>query len=58
MIESECCDTTEDRKLELAFIEKHGKVHLLDEATRVELAKGLERISEIAERLLLLKEQR
>jgi hypothetical protein len=58
MIESGFCDTTEDRKLELAFINKHRKVHLLNEATSVELAKGLERISEIAERLLLLKEQR
>jgi hypothetical protein len=49
----------EDRKLELAFISKDGKVYPLDEVTRVELAKGLEKISkEIAKRLLLLKEQR
>jgi hypothetical protein len=49
----------EDRKLELAFIDKHGKVYPIDEVTRVELAKGLEKISkEIAKRLLLLKEQR
>lgn len=49
----------EDRKLELAFIDKHGKVYPIDEDTRVELAKGLEKISkEIAKRLLLLKEQR
>jgi len=49
----------EDRKLELAFTSKDGKVYQLDEVTRVELAKGLEKISkEIAKRLLLLKEQR
>ncbi len=49
----------ENRKLELAWIDKHGKVYPLDEATSEELAKGLEKISkEIAKRLLLLKEQR
>ena len=49
----------EKRKLELAFIDKSGKVYPLDEGTRVELAEGLEKISkEIAKRLLLLKEQR
>jgi len=49
----------ENRKLELAFIDKSGKVYSLDEATREDLAKGLEKISkEIAKRLLLLKEQR
>jgi hypothetical protein len=59
MIESEWCETMEKRKLELAFIDKHGKVYSLDEATREDLAKGLEKISkEIAKRLLLLKEQR
>ncbi len=48
-----------DRKLELAFIDKDGKVHRLDDVTRVELAQGLEKISkEIAKRLQLLKEQR
>jgi len=36
--------------LELALIDKHGKVCPLDETTREELAKGLEKISkEIAE---------
>ena len=49
----------ESRKLELVFIDKGGKVHPLDEATRKELASGLEKISkETAKRLLLLKEQR
>jgi hypothetical protein len=49
----------EKRKLELAFIDKNGKVHAIDEVTRAELAQGLEKISkEIAKRLLLVKEQR
>ena len=49
----------EKRKLELAFIDKSGKVHPLDDVSRAELAEGLEKISkEIAKRLLLLKEQR
>lgn len=48
-----------DRKLELAFIDKDGKVYPLDEVTREELARGLEKISkETAKRLLLLKDQR
>jgi hypothetical protein len=48
-----------DRKLELVFIDKDGKVYPLDEVTREELAKGLEKISkETAKRLLLLKDQR
>jgi len=48
-----------DRKLELAFIDKDGKVYPIDEGTSEDLAKGLEKISkEIAKRLLLLKEQR
>jgi hypothetical protein len=48
-----------DRKLELVFIDKDGRVYPLDEGTREDLAKGLEKISkEIAKRLLLLKEQR
>ena len=46
----------EKRKLELAFIDKNGKVHQLDEVTRAELAEGLEKISkEIAKRLLLVE---
>jgi hypothetical protein len=45
--------------LELAFVDKDGKVYPIDEGTREDLAKGLERISkEIAKRLQLLKEQR
>ena len=49
----------ESRKLELAFIDKSGKVCQLDEATREDLAKGLEKISkEIAKILLLQKDQR
>jgi hypothetical protein len=59
MIEFEGGETMEKRKLELAFIDKSGKVHPLDEVTRAELAEGLEKISkETAKRLLLLKEQR
>jgi hypothetical protein len=49
----------EKRKLELAFIDKNGKVYPVDEVTRAELAEGLERISkEIAKRLVMVKEQR
>jgi hypothetical protein len=49
----------ESRKLELVFIDKHGKVYPLDDACREDLAKGLEKISkEIAKRLTLQKEQR
>jgi hypothetical protein len=33
----------EDRKLELAFIDKDGKVYPLDMVTRGELAGGLEK---------------
>jgi hypothetical protein len=48
-----------DRKLELAFVDKDGKVCPLDEGSSEDLARGLERISkEIAKRMLLLKEQR
>jgi hypothetical protein len=48
-----------DKNLELAFIGKDGKVYPIDEATRAELAEGLERLSkEIAKRLSLIKEQR
>ncbi|MGA3191476.1 MAG: hypothetical protein ABSD73_03065 [Candidatus Bathyarchaeia archaeon] len=49
----------EKRKLELAFIDKNGKVYPIDEVTRAELAEGLEKIAkETAKRLLLVKEQR
>ena len=59
MIKSEGGEMMVDRKLELAFIDKDGKVYPLDEATRRELANGLEKITkETAKRLLLLKEQR
>jgi Cu/Ag efflux pump CusA len=59
VIESEGGETVEKRKLELAFIDKNGKVYPLDEVTRAELAEGLEKISkETAKRLLLVKEQR
>jgi hypothetical protein len=48
-----------DRKLELAFVDKDGRVHPMDEGTGEDLARGLEKISkEIAKRLQLLKEQR
>jgi len=59
MIECERGETVEKRKLELAFIDKNGKVYPIDEVTRAELAEGLEKIAkEIAKRLLLVKEQR
>jgi len=49
----------EKRKLELAFIDKNGKVYPIDDVNRAELAEGLEKISkEIAKRLLLVKDQR
>ena len=35
----------EKRKLELAFVDKHGKVYPIDEVTRAELAEGLGKIS-------------
>jgi hypothetical protein len=48
-----------DRKLELAFVDKDGRTHSIDEGTSEDLAKGLEKIAkEIAKRLQLLKEQR
>jgi hypothetical protein len=59
MIEFEGGETVEKRKLELAFIDKNGKVYPIDEVNRAELAEGLEKISkEIAKRLLLAKDQR
>jgi ethanolamine utilization cobalamin adenosyltransferase len=59
MTEFEGGEMMEKRKLELAFIDKSGKVYPVDEVTRAELAEGLEKISkEIAKRLLLVKEQR
>lgn len=48
-----------NKKLELIFVDEGGKFHPLDEVGSVELAKGLEKISqEIATRLRLQKEQR
>jgi len=48
-----------NRNLELAFVDKEGKVYSLAEVDSAELAKGLEKISkETAKRLLLQKEQR
>ena len=59
MIEFEGGETLEKRKLELAFIDKNGKIYPIDDVTRAELAEGLQQISkEIAKRLLLVKEQR
>ena len=59
MMESDGGEMVEKRKLELAFIDKNGKVYPIDEVTRAELAEGLEKIAkEIAKRLLLVKEQR
>ncbi len=48
-----------NRKLEIAFVDKDGKVFPIDDSTGEDLARGLEQISkEIAKRLLLSKEQR
>jgi hypothetical protein len=48
-----------DEKLEIAFVDKEGKVYSITEVDSVELANGLKRISEeIATRLRLQKEQR
>ncbi len=48
-----------NRTLELAFVDKQGKVYPLDEVNSAELVRALERISkEIAARLQLQKEQR
>jgi len=48
-----------NRNLELAFVDKDGRVYSLVEVDSAELAKGLEKISkETAKRLLLQKEQR
>ncbi len=48
-----------DKKLELIFMDKEGKFYPIDEVNGVELAKGLEKLSqEIATRLRLQKEQR
>ena len=48
-----------NRKLEIAFVDKDGKVYPIDEGTSEDLVKGLEQVSkEIAKRLSLLKEQR
>jgi len=59
MIESQGGETMGNRKLELAFVDKEGKLFPLDEATREELANGLEKISkEIAKRLQLQRDQR
>jgi len=59
MIKFEGGEANEKRKLELAFIDKNGKIYPIDEVSRAELAEGLEKISEeIAKRLLLVKEQR
>jgi hypothetical protein len=59
MIEFEGGETLEKRKLELAFIDRNGKIYPIDEVSRAELAEGLEKISkETAKRLLLVKEQR
>ena len=45
-----------NRNLELAFVDKEGKVYSLAEVDSAELAKGLEKISkETAKRLLLQK---
>ncbi len=49
----------EKRKLELAFIDKNGKIYPIDEVTRAELAEKKKKISkEIAKRLVLSKDQR
>ncbi len=48
-----------NKNLELAFVDKEGKIYPITEVNSAELAKGLEKISkEIAARLQLQKEQR
>jgi hypothetical protein len=48
-----------DKKLELIFLDEDGKFYPLTDVNSIELAKGLEKISqEIATRLQLQKEQR
>jgi hypothetical protein len=48
-----------DKELEIGFIDEDGKFYPLTEVKSLELAKGLEKISqEIATRLRLQKEQR
>jgi|AGTN01.2.fsa_nt_gi hypothetical protein len=48
-----------DKKMELMFLDEDGKFYPLTEVDSIELAKGLEKISqEIATRLRLQKEQR
>ncbi len=48
-----------ERKLDLVYIDKDGRLHQIDEVDSAELARGLEKISkEIATRLRLQKEQR
>jgi len=45
--------------MEVVFMDEDGKFYTLDEVNSVELAEGLEKISEeTAKRLLLQKEQR
>jgi hypothetical protein len=44
MIEFEGGEANEKRKLELAFIDKNGKIYPVDEVSRAELAEGLEKI--------------
>jgi hypothetical protein len=52
-------EITQKRQLELAFVDKNGKAHSLEQVTQEELAEGLARISkEVAKRLSLQKEQR
>lgn len=48
-----------DKKLELIFVDKDGKFYSIDTVDSIELARGLESLSqEIATRLRLQKEQR
>jgi hypothetical protein len=48
-----------DRKLEIAFVDKEGKLYQIDEVDSTEIANALEVITkEIAARLRLQKEQR
>ena len=51
--------TIKNAELEIAFVDKEGRIYKLTDVNSAELSKGLEKISkEIATRLRLQKEQR
>ena len=51
--------TIKNAELEIAFVDKEGRIYKLTDVNSAELSKGFEKISkEIATRLRLQKEQR